>query len=178
MDRIGVVFNEELIRNVMDSVIERNVAEATQLVSGPVLVQVFPFGVLPSLAMLPVPIKNRAVFPEIKFRIIAGLIAMASTVLIVFAASQSVVGFAAKNRDLRCFITPSYAIASTEKYFRHKRQRDGIPFRELGQDARIAVDHARKTIGVLIVGETERADHFSLNGYPRPTNPLLKYDVP
>jgi lipid A ethanolaminephosphotransferase len=26
---------------------------------------------------------------------------------------------------------------------------------------------------VLVVGETARADHFSLNGYPRNTNPKL-----
>jgi lipid A ethanolaminephosphotransferase len=27
---------------------------------------------------------------------------------------------------------------------------------------------------VLVIGESARADHFSLNGYPRPTNPLLE----
>ena len=30
-----------------------------------------------------------------------------------------------------------------------------------------------KTVGILVVGETARGDRFSLNGYPRDTNPLL-----
>ena len=32
---------------------------------------------------------------------------------------------------------------------------------------------ARKSLFVIAVGETARADHFSLNGYARPTNPEL-----
>ena len=34
----------------------------------------------------------------------------------------------------------------------------------------------RKNLTILIVGETSRAENFSLNGYPRETNPRLAKD--
>ncbi|MBF3203126.1 sulfatase-like hydrolase/transferase, partial [Pseudomonas aeruginosa] len=34
--------------------------------------------------------------------------------------------------------------------------------------------HARKSLTVLVVGESARAQNFSLNGYARETNPRLK----
>ncbi len=35
----------------------------------------------------------------------------------------------------------------------------------------------RKNLTILIVGETSRAENFSLNGYPRETNPRLAKDT-
>jgi lipid A ethanolaminephosphotransferase len=44
----------------------------------------------------------------------------------------------------------------------------------VGADAkRTAVAHAKPLLTLLIVGETARADNFSLGGYARSTNPLL-----
>ena len=49
------------------------------------------------------------------------------------------------------------------------------PLRTLGEDARIAraAPAQRPPLLVLVVGETARSQNFSLNGYARPTNPLL-----
>lgn len=176
VDRYGVIFNESMIRNVMDTVSERNVSEAAELVSVPLLLYLGVFGMAPALAAWLIPIKKRKPGKEIRSRFVAGILAVVLGGLFVVPGSQSVIAFAAKHRDLRHFITPLYAIASIEKYYRHKQTRDGIPFRQLGLDVHRGADHTRRTIGVLIVGETQRADHFSLNGYPRPTNPLLEQD--
>lgn len=46
-------------------------------------------------------------------------------------------------------------------------------FQVLGADVHnLAPDAAPRTL-VLVLGETARADHFQLNGYGRPTNPML-----
>jgi lipid A ethanolaminephosphotransferase len=43
-----------------------------------------------------------------------------------------------------------------------------------GDDARkVSKGRAGRSLTVLVIGETARAANFSLNGYPRPTNPLL-----
>jgi lipid A ethanolaminephosphotransferase len=47
------------------------------------------------------------------------------------------------------------------------------PFQEIGTDAEQQKSGRARTVGVLVVGETARADHFSLNGYERNTNPRL-----
>lgn len=173
VDHYGVIFNESMIRNVMDTVFERNVAEATELVSMPLLWYLGFFGMVPALTAGFIPIKKRKPGSEIWSRLVAGVVAVALGGLIVIPGSQSVVSFPTAIRDLRHFITPLYAIASVEKYYRHKWARDGIPFQELGRDAHQGPDHARRTIGVFIVGETERADHFSLNGYDRFSTSIL-----
>jgi lipid A ethanolaminephosphotransferase len=48
------------------------------------------------------------------------------------------------------------------------------PFISLGESSTLAVNTTdAMPVLVMVVGETARADHFSLNGYARPTNPLL-----
>jgi lipid A ethanolaminephosphotransferase len=45
---------------------------------------------------------------------------------------------------------------------------------EVGQDAEIPATDIDRELIILVVGETARADHFSLNGYSRKTNPHLE----
>jgi len=55
-------------------------------------------------------------------------------------------------------------------------QRPSQPRLPVGEDARLGASWSgriRPVMFVLIVGETARAQNFSLNGYARPTNPLL-----
>lgn len=51
-----------------------------------------------------------------------------------------------------------------------------ITVKPIGEDAKLNT-HAAKltkpTLFVLVVGETARADHFSINGYEKPTTPLI-----
>ncbi|MGV8455657.1 sulfatase-like hydrolase/transferase, partial [Pseudomonas aeruginosa] len=46
------------------------------------------------------------------------------------------------------------------------------------RQAPAALQRQKKSLLVFVVGETARADHFSLNGYARETNPeLSKQDI-
>jgi lipid A ethanolaminephosphotransferase len=47
-------------------------------------------------------------------------------------------------------------------------------FKVIGSDAVINEVKKQKTIGIFIVGETARADRFSLNGYKKLTNRINK----
>ena len=49
-----------------------------------------------------------------------------------------------------------------------------VAVRAIGQDAKIRPGDADRELIILVVGEAARADRFSLNGYARETNPLLK----
>jgi glucan phosphoethanolaminetransferase (alkaline phosphatase superfamily) len=48
-----------------------------------------------------------------------------------------------------------------------------LQFKVIGDDAVISDIKKQKTVGIFIVGETARADRFSLNGYKKLTNPRL-----
>lgn len=177
IDHYGVIFDEGMIRNLVDTVVERNVHEATELVSVPFLLHVLLYGLLPAAAVLVLDVREQKPVRELKERLVAVSIAIALIAATLMASSRLLITFGAENRDLRHYINPLYAIASAEKFFRHERAANAQEFYEIGQDAHVRETHARRTLGVLIVGETARADHFSLNGYGRETNPLLAQDA-
>ena len=80
------------------------------------------------------------------------------------------------------FINPTNYIYAISKY---TKQRLGIKkhfvVQAIGEDAVMsakAASREKKSLMVFVVGETARADHFSLNGYARETNPeLSKLDI-
>jgi len=54
-----------------------------------------------------------------------------------------------------------------------------ITVKEIGKDAKVAIDpttpkEEKTELIIMVLGETARADRFSLNGYEKETNPLLK----
>lgn len=56
---------------------------------------------------------------------------------------------------------------------------DNLPLVKIGEDAtQKAVMHnaPRKNLTIVVLGETSRADNFSLGGYSRDTNPLMRQD--
>ncbi len=75
-------------------------------------------------------------------------------------------------------LNPSNSIAAVWSYYRH-HQLDNLPLVRIGEDAHMAPQaHAdgKKHLTILVVGETSRADNFSLGGYARETNPRLAKD--
>ena len=81
--------------------------------------------------------------------------------------------FARENSDLKLKITPIYPLLSvvrlTRDYLHPKK-----PFQVIDAAAFQRTTRARKSIGIMVVGETARADRFSMGGYQKDTNPLLE----
>ncbi|HXC58682.1 MAG TPA: sulfatase-like hydrolase/transferase, partial [Steroidobacteraceae bacterium] len=80
-----------------------------------------------------------------------------------------------RNQDVaRYFIAPANVLVGSTTLVRktlHGRQ----PYIKVGEDAkRAATKQTRPLVVIFVVGETARAANFSLGGYARETNPLLK----
>ena len=82
--------------------------------------------------------------------------------------------FAREHKPLLSYVNPTYPIYSAVKFahsqFAAPSDKTIAP---IGVDARIPREDPHRELIILVVGETARADHFSLNGYARETNPLL-----
>ncbi|MFM1896095.1 MAG: hypothetical protein RLZZ385_1169 [Pseudomonadota bacterium] len=94
-------------------------------------------------------------------------------VMLPFASHYS--SFFREHKVLRYYSNPLTFIYAGVSYGADSLHDVGadMPRQAIGTDARIpAWDHDRELI-ILVVGETARADHFSLNGYVRDTNPVL-----
>lgn len=174
--QMGVVFDPEMIRNITETIRDHNQQEALELLSYSMFAHITLFGVLPAAVVLWTEVTHKDFAKEIVARLIysGGLLAlMAVMVMLNFRWGTY---FSVENRDLRLYMTPHYAIASLQKYIMDSRANSLSSFEVIGADAIQQKSSTLRTVGILVIGETARADHFSLNGYERNTNPLLEHE--
>lgn len=174
MNAYHVVIDASMIRNMMQT----NIHESMDLLT---LKQVLYFvflGLLPSFYVYKVEIEERGFKAELISRLKLLLSALVVIALSIFLFSKYYTSFAREHKPLRFTVNPTYWIYSTGKYI-HKTFNSGpIVVRPIGEDAKIVKnpDDNRSKLVIMVVGEAARADHFSLNGYERDTNPLLQKD--
>jgi lipid A ethanolaminephosphotransferase len=174
MNDYGIAIDTVMIQNVL----ETNPGEARALLSPMLFVYLALLGVLPVVLIWRVPVSYRRPLPGLLHK----LLAMAACVLLIAAsvgAFYSTYAPIFRQEDkLTHFINPTnylYAIGNLTKG--RLGSKDSPQVQVVGEDARMtpsAQARAKKSLMVVVVGETARADHFSLNGYARETNPELK----
>jgi len=167
----GVVIDRAMVQNVF----ETDVREATELVSWHMLLTVGLLGLLPASWIA----RARIAYPEgrrglvLRASIAGGSLLLALALLMLLFKSLAPV--VREHRELRFLLTPTNTIQATNGYLRSKWSTP-VVVAPLGRDAmkgRAWAGRTRKTVTVIVVGETARAMNFSLNGYRRQTNPLL-----
>jgi len=101
-------------------------------------------------------------------------VALVSLTLITglyMSLSKSYSSFFRNHHELKMYLNPSYPITSFVK-FAYAKIKPKPEFMAIGMDA-LRVSSEKKKLVVFILGETARAQNFSLSGYDVPTNPLL-----
>lgn len=82
--------------------------------------------------------------------------------------------FFREHKNLRHATNPTYAFYSVGEYLASKLGQRRHTLNSIGLDARRDPAATGRRLTIMVVGEAVRADHFSLNGYARKTNPLLE----
>ncbi|MEQ1323787.1 phosphoethanolamine transferase [Acinetobacter soli] len=177
VNQLGVNINTAQIENVMQT----DTREALDLLSIPLLLWVLKIIVVPLIGLLFIQIKPAN---NLKHLLIGKFGSLAVALFIIGAGLFSFYSQYApifrENRELKAQISPLNVISSSWSYSRRQYKKRDLPLVKYGEDAHIVHTvgaHAPK-IMVLVVGETARAENFSLNGYHKPTNPeLSKLDL-
>jgi len=170
----GVIFDTDMIRNIVETVRDKNVNEGVELISTPFIQHILLYALLPAMFVILVKVRHRKVWFEMLQRLAYALgLAIVVAALIMFNYKY-VSFFSRENRDLRVWVTPIFPILSACGFFRDESRGDDIPFRQIGMDAVQQKTTVRRRVGIMVVGETARADHFSLNGYKKNTNAFIK----
>jgi len=173
----GIVIDDSMIINTL----ETNTTETMDLFTMKLAFYFLVLGILPSYWVYKAQITSSKLLQQIWSKLKAIIILIIVFVLVTLAFSKSYASLARENKHLRLYINPSYYLYSVGKYINSQFQVSSIPFNIIGQDAKVVHEQAEEVdreIVILVVGETARADRFSLNGYHRKTNPLLeKEDV-
>ncbi len=173
MDAYGTVFD----RGMIASVLETNPGEAVDLMTPGVVSWVLISGIVPALWVLRVPLKQRRILRGALQR--TGLIAMLVLLLLAVVLPQyrTLSFWGRQHRDVRMLVNPTFPLYAL---YRETKSRFGEGAGQtavalLGMDARAAYAGAvhQPLRVIFVVGETVRADHLQLNGYTRPTTPML-----
>lgn len=77
------------------------------------------------------------------------------------------------NRELRSYIAPVNVIGGLQGYYKKQFKAPKAAIAPYGEDARRVNPGGRPRLFVFVLGETARAQSFSLGGYERATNPRL-----
>jgi len=173
---LGVIFDKEMIRNVVDTIREQNSAEAMELVSVPMLVYVFIFSA-PIVAMtFWTRIRPETWLRNVRNRVVTTVAMVALLAVAITPVFKDVSFFWREHHDLRVHAMPFFPILSAKRLAKQMLASSQHEFHDFdGLAAQSGMPH-KPILGVLVVGETARADHFSLNGYKRQTNRWLSED--
>jgi lipid A ethanolaminephosphotransferase len=170
MDTYEVIVDTNMIRNVL----ETNLNEATDLLTLRLAGYFLLLGVLPSVIVC----RLKVDYLPLKARLMRNLktvaVALAVISILIFAFSRFYTSFFREHKPLRLYTNPSFYVYSVYKYLHLALEHEEKGLLMIGKDAAIPPTDIDRDLIILVVGEAARADRFSLNGYGRETNPLLK----
>ncbi len=173
IDNFDIVIDKAIIRSIFDT----SPAEVKDLLSWKLLAYFLLLGVLPGLFVCSVSITPRSFRQSLVQKTAAVFMSVFALLALMLPFSRFYTSFFRENKPLRYYTNPTYGLYSAGKHLSELFDSSPKTIMPLGLDARSArrPDAPGKLV-VLVVGEAARADHFSLNGYQRETNPLLKQE--
>ena len=166
--QFGVTVDEQMIINTLQT----DVKEAMDLMSVSFFIHIFFLGIIPSIIIYLIEIEYGSFKKDLLIRLSSVVSAFLIVAVITFANFKQVSFITRQNNTLNQHITPLYTLTSTYRLAKLSLEGE-TKFTKLGEDAKL-LKTGKKTIGIMVVGETARADRFSLNGYQKETNYYLK----
>ena len=170
-DRYGTIVDDAMILNLLRT----DTAEVTDLITPELLFRVLVLGGL-SVALL---WRIKVAHTNFARVLVQKLLLMAAAVIVItvslFSFSAEYATFFREHKSLRFYSNPIYPIYSVMGVALESLSTpDHGPIIRVARNAAIVEDGSKPELMILVVGETARADHFSLYGYPRQTNPELR----
>ncbi|MDH5472179.1 MAG: phosphoethanolamine--lipid A transferase [Gammaproteobacteria bacterium] len=171
MDTFGTVISVSMLHNVA----ETDIAEATDLLTPGLLLHVFIFGIVPALLVAWVELQYKPLAREVMSRIALASVCVLVSAGAVWSNAQDFAFVVREHRDMRYFINPMYPITSVYKFARSSLSSGKQTLKVVFDDAKAStVKKDKKTVLIMMLGETARASEFHLNGYQRNTTPLME----
>ena len=171
MDQYGVVIDTVMI----DNIVQTNAQEAAGLLNLNLVVRTLVLGLIPAWLVLRYKPAIQSFKIELKSRILILLVLIMTLLAVVAPFTAGYASFIREHKITRMFANPIYFTYSGILYAVQKFKSTEVT--ALKQTATDTVEIGKKLkneLIILVVGETARADRFSLNGYTKETNPELR----
>ncbi|CAI8787533.1 Phosphoethanolamine transferase EptA [Pseudomonas sp. IT-232MI5] len=172
MSQYGVMIDAGMFRNFA----ETNATEVRDLLSLKLFAYILLLGVLPSFLLWKLPINYRRWHRELLSKVIVSVASAAVIGGVALANYQGLSSLFRNHHEIRLMLVPSNYIGASAGYLREQVVSAQQPFVKIGEDAQRNPDlnlQPRKSLTVLVVGESARAENFGILGYNRDTTPQL-----
>lgn len=173
MDTFDVVIDSVMLQNV----VQTQTQEAMDLLTPKFLAYLVVLGLLPAWWILRQNIE-KTLFKRgfwLKFK----WMGLALLLIFVLAGvfNKNVASFAREHKAVRYYTNPLTYLYSAGQFVNNQFASQTQSFQAIGTDAKIPESDEERELMVMVVGETVRADHWSLNGYGKNTNPLMSQEA-
>ena len=172
MSQYGVMIDAGMFRNFA----ETNATEVRDLLSLKLFAYILLLGVLPCLLLWKVPVNYRRWHRELFSKVIVSVASAAVIGVVALANYQGLSSLFRNHHEIRLMLVPSNYIGASIGYLQEQVVSAQQPFIKIGEDAQRNPDlqlQPRKSLTVLVVGESARAQNFGILGYDRDTTPQL-----
>ncbi|MDQ0121219.1 lipid A ethanolaminephosphotransferase [Pseudomonas lini] len=176
MSQYGVLIDIGMLRNFAQT----NATEVRDLLSIKLLVYILLLGILPSWLLCKTPISYRRWHREMLSKVLVSIASVAVMGGVALLNYQGLSSLFRNHHELHLMVVPSNYIGAAAGYLREQVVSARQPFVKVGEDAERNLawqTHARKSLTVLVVGESARAENFGILGYDRNTTPKLDKEV-
>lgn len=157
----GVIIDKTMIGNVLNT----NYEESSSFFSFSLIIYLILLGLIPSILIL----KIRIIKVKLKTFIIHTCSALLFIIIFIYINSSSWLWIDKNSKALGGLVMPWSYIVNTSRFYIHKNEENKQQI--LLPDA--SIENDKKSIAVLVIGESARSKNFSLYGYEKETNPLL-----
>ncbi|WP_430475078.1 phosphoethanolamine transferase [Thalassospira lucentensis] len=167
MTHYGIVFDRSMITNFA----ETNPSEAASYLNVRSVLLFAVTGMLPVGILAFMPVRYAPSFLRgLGQKMLIVVISLSCLGGIGFGYFKDYASVGRNNKILGKEVVPVNYIAASIQYAKHRLRATQIPFRTIGNDARMTPTTGKPTLMFLVVGETARAASVAANGYDRPTS--------
>jgi lipid A ethanolaminephosphotransferase len=176
MNQYGVIIDAGMFRNFA----ETNATEVRDLLSLKMGLYILLLGILPSWILWKTPVNYRRWHHELISKTLVSAVCASLIGVVALSNYQGLSSLFRNHHELRLMVVPSNYIGASLGYMREQVVSAQQPFRTIGEDAKRSSGwdlHTRKSLTVLVVGESARAENFGILGYARNTTPQLSKET-
>jgi lipid A ethanolaminephosphotransferase len=171
MGTYGVVIDPTMMTNVLQT----NATETRDLISVRLLLSLLVIAALPIAWMWRRRVRQLSFVAQLSRNLGAMLAGVAGLAVLLFALFADLSATMRNHKSMRYLINPLNSFYALGTLAHQANAMPKGPPQPIGIGAALTprAVGTRPPLLLLVVGETARSDHFSLNGYDRPTNPQL-----
>lgn len=170
VEEFGTAIDTNMVRNVL----ETDVHEAGEFLTGQFLAFFLLLGIFPAGLISIAPVRWQTLPKTLSANTARVLLSSAFVAALVVSFYASFASTIRESRDLLFALVPSNVIVALGRYRTHDHvRRTASAFGEDAHRDQAPQTSGRPLVTILVVGETARSANFSLNGYARETNPRL-----